>query len=172
MGVTLYSTRRGVINAALSPLVLFGLGVFGLIGKSPGPIAITLLVVGATLVLITLFDFPRRAVFGESGVQRVCFGRRHTIEWKSINALERARAGRRLRRRKNADKLPPRSSAGLVARVGKKRYLLVNTLESRAEFDQVEELVTEAAPHVRISAEPPGERRVPTTLYRRERKAR
>ena len=49
--------------------------------------------------------------------------------------------------------------------------MLVNTLESRGEFDALAALVADFAPHVHLSAEPPGETRSPTDLYRKKRGA-
>lgn len=175
MRLTIFSNRRGLLSATFTPLLLLGLALVGVLADGLGPIAVALLVLGGGLLLVTAFDYPRRCVFEEDGIWRISFLRGHLLPWERVNSIERARTlmDRRRRRRRRRRDTPtlPRSAAGLVARVGKRRYLLVNTLESLREFESLTELVETSAPHVLVSADPPAVTRAPTDLYRRNRKA-
>lgn len=160
MELTVYSTRRGIAMAVLSPLFLVALGGYGVgdVGFRFLPAAV--LVVGALLLSITLFDYPRRCRFTPGGIVRVCFLRSQLLDWEEVHAVERSQAGfvaRRSRflRRNPGEPDSPLPSAGLVARVGGRRYLLTNRLESLREWEELRTLMEEHANHAFLGAAQP-----------------
>jgi hypothetical protein len=176
MTVTIYSTRRGLLSSAIAPLLLTLLGLWAVATAGFRIIPVVALVSGSSLLSIALLDYPRQTRFGEKGIERINYLRRHYIKWDAVNALERVpisyrTSGRRPTAGERASSRAPSTGAGLVARVGKRRYLLVNTVESRAEFEDLTSVIEAFAPHVSINAAIPSETTVPTDLYRRKRQA-
>ncbi len=176
MTVTIYSTRRGLLLSTLTPLLLTLLGLWAVATVGFRIVPVIVLLLGGGLLSIAVLDYPRHTRFGETGIERIAFLRRHCLEWDVVNALERAPLGRlrrkgRLTAGERASSRVPSAGAGLVARIGKRRYLLVNTVESRGEFEDLTSVVETFAPHVSITAAKPSESTLPTDLYRRKRRA-
>lgn len=154
--------------------MLLGLGLYGIAfgGVSPLPLALTS--AGLALAAVSLLDYPRHTHFGPDGIARACFLRRHHLPWSSVTALERAAASRLAMRRSllagGQHDREARTSryGGLVARGhGKRRYLLADRVESRAEYDRLARLVAQWAPEVQVRAARPPESAAPSDLYRR-----
>jgi hypothetical protein len=176
--LTIYSTLRGIMSAVVSSGLVAGLGVYGVVAAGLRLLPTIVLVVGLALLGVALFDFPRHARFEEEGIVRVTPLRSQLLRWDDVNAIERARAGLagrgwRLRPgEKTAEAETPPRDAGLVARLGERRYWLTNVTESAAEYDRLAELIGRVAPHVHLGALPPALDSVPTDLYRRKRRRR
>lgn len=171
-GVTIYTSWRGVVTSFISPAILLGLGIFGLIAGSTNAVALVLTLVGALLALVTLLDYPQRVEFHEAGIDRVCLLRRHRLSWRDVRALERARGTLlsyvRLRNAGDEPTAPRTPSGGLVARGAKgRRWLLCDRIESQPEFDAIKAEVAARADWVAIAAARPSPTTPPTTLYRR-----
>ena len=175
MSVTLYSTRRGLLTAVITPLLLTLLGIWAVASAGLQVVPVLVLLLGAGLLSIALLDYPRRTEFDENGIDRISYLRNHHIPWNRVNALERVPTGRFRRRsvssagQRTGSRVAP-AGAGLVARIGKRHYLLVNTAESVAEFEQLTRLAAEFATHVAVTATKPSEENLPTDLYRRKRR--
>jgi len=109
---------------------------------------------------------PLHTVFVPAGVVRVCALRRHRLAWTTITAIERV--PRRLARRDH-DRARPRRPGGLVARIGRRRYLLCNRSEGALEFDALTRMVSSWDDAVVLRAARPPQDTAPTGLYRRRR---
>jgi len=127
--ITLHSSWKGVASSFIGSLIVFGAGAASVLsGGSTG--SWILLVVGAGLVAGVFLDYPVAARFDRDGVTRRALLRRHRIEWDRIGQMTRARPGVAAAARN----LKP---GGLTAKVGRRRYLLVDQCESRPEFDEL-----------------------------------
>lgn len=107
------------------------------------------LVIGVTLLglcVVTLFDVPHSSTFGAVGVTRHALLRRETIPWEKVDAIERA----------TVRTSETRKRGGLVARCGRRRYLLTTRCESEHEFTLWKDFLAtlENAPLVRASCPP------------------
>jgi hypothetical protein len=161
---------RGLASAALAPCLLVAATVVGYTrAYRLTPIIVLLGGIAIVLAGVALFDVPRQAVFGPDGVTRVCALRRHLIPWDDIIVLRRARGSMfaNLRSRN-----PEHIGVGpLIAKVGRRNYLLCNQSESRQEFDRIKEGMEAWAPELVIGAARPPEKVPPSDLYRRRRAA-
>lgn len=128
--VTLHSSWRGLLGSTAGALLVFAAGVYGVVGGGWRLIPTTLFVIGALLVLVVTLDYPVASRFTADAVERRMMLRRQRISWERVDLLTRARPGmtRGLRGLKHG---------GLVAVVGRRRYLLVDQPESPEEFDAV-----------------------------------
>jgi hypothetical protein len=165
-GVVLHSSWRGIIGGVLGAMVLCALGGVPLLFGRGGIGAPVVAVVGAVLLAVMLWDYPVASHFGSDGIQRRAFLRHHVLCWGEIDELARTRPGMRAAMNWRSGGL---SSGGLVAVVGRRRYLLVDQAESRAEYRAVREVM--AASEAALLSLPPAppEDTPPTDLYRRRR---
>jgi hypothetical protein len=175
--VIIYSSWRGILSAAGSPLllVLLGGGALWSVGEVRVlPLLLTLL--GLALGLVAAIDFPRRSHFHRRGVTRVCLLRAQLLPWERIVAIERTApsAAGRLRAlragRAGGGALPrpsPAASGGLVARGnGRTRWLLTDRVEGALEHDRLRRLVKAVALETPIRAQRPPDDAAPSDLYR------
>lgn len=158
--VVIHSTWRGRLTAYLGPLVVLGLGVYGLVAGSPNPINVTLAVVGGLLSAISVFDFPLQARFGRGGVERVALLRRHTLAWADVSAVRRAAARAILGGSTGG-------TGALVAQAGRRHYLLCDVAESEYEHAAIERAMAGWPDSAAFAASPPAEGRPPTWLHKR-----
>lgn len=98
--------------------------------------SIVVFAVGLVLLMIVLFDYPVASEFDAEGVVRRPMMRRHRISWSEVDQLTRARPGIAAAARN----LKP---GGLVAKIGRRRFLLVDQCESRDEHDRLVELIAD-----------------------------
>lgn len=173
MPVTIYSTIRGLALAVVGPALILGFGAYGVATVGFHWLPSTALIAGLVLLGITLLDYPRHCVFDEEGIRRVSFLRTQSLAWDDVNAIERAQDTSRRWRIPFAgastdEPKAPSKKAGLAARLGKRKYLLSNVVESLKEYDELSILLKSAAPHVYFGAEQPALDTVPTDLYRRK----
>ena len=167
--VTLHSSWRVVAGGYLAPVVLLAVVALGWSRGGGSPALIAVVVVAVVLLAVLLFDYPVSSTFTRSGVERRMPLRRHRIEWVDVRQLTRT-SGRLLSTaRLSSDPAARRNRGGLVAVVGRKRYLLVDQPESRDEFAAVNEVLAhEASGLIDHDLEPP-EGIPPTFVYRRSR---
>jgi len=172
--ITIFSSWRGLVSAVFSPLFLLVLGGYTLqrVGVRLLPIVIT--VAGAILALVVLLDYPRRSQFSASGVERICLLRRQVITWDGIGAIQRTRPERPTRKlRPSVDATGrnplPSMLGGLVAVVGRRKYLLVNQVEGPGEYDELASALKEWGVSTPLRAARPPESASPSYLYRRRR---
>lgn len=125
--VTLHSSWRGL------GLSLFGAGailVGGVVSTllTGGAVGSwLLLLVGAGLLGVVLFDFPFSAEFQSEWVIRRTLLRRQRVHWDRVDQITRARPTVIAMKKS----LTP---GGLTAKVGRRRYLLVDQCEGLDEF--------------------------------------
>jgi hypothetical protein len=163
--VTLHSSWRAVAGGYVGPLILLGITAIAVQRAGVGPIAVAMAAFSLILIAILLFDFPVATRFDERGLVRRMPLRHHRVDWDDIERLSRAR-GKVLDPRRFADRS---NRGGLVAVVGRRRYLLVDQAESRQEFESLAALLERVAPWLVDEGLLPPENSPPTFLYRRRR---
>lgn len=164
-GVTLHSSWRGIGASIAGGLTVLGLGLLGF--AAAGRVAVfpaVLVAAGTLFVLVTLLDYPVASTFTADGVERRMVLRRQFIAWGRVRQLTRTRPGL-------VGGLRKLTLGGLVAAVGRRRYLLVDQLESLPEFNAVIDVLgddTAEALSLDTMTRPPEETN-PTWLYRRHK---
>jgi hypothetical protein len=171
--VVVHSSLRGLLAAAVTPIVLIALGAAALAAGGYRTVPILLLAGGLVLAAIVLVDFPRRVEFDLDGLTRVCWLRRQRLPWQRVVALERSRPSGSSHARNAVDRRASSErvvSGGLVARGAKRRrWLLTDRVESREEHRLLAALIERVDRPVVMRAPPPHEGAPPTDLYRRRR---
>lgn len=161
--ITLHSTWLGTIMSYLGAVlfVLFTMSLWA-VGGAAGWIVGVLGVLSIWFLLVVLFDLPIASEFRRDGVVRRALLRHQFVEWDRITRVRRMRTG--IWSRTNG------RGGGLLAGIGRKTYMLVDTMESDVEFDDVRRVLGEEwsdALGLRDELRPP-EGRSPTWLYRRD----
>ena len=127
-------------------------------------IPVMVFVVGWAALAIVLFDMPVASTFDDHGVVRRAPLRKHRLDFRDGDQLTRTRpsvigVARSL------------EHGGLVLRRGRRRYLLVDRLESLAEYEALLDVMdVDGAPGNTVGADElpmPNEKIPPTWLYRR-----
>lgn len=169
--VVVHSSLRGLAAGIVTPLLLLALGGAALADGGLRWFPAALVVTGGSLAVVAVADLPRRAVFDREGITRVCWLRRQHVPWKRVLAVERTRPGTGARTRNLLDRREGRElvvNGGLVARGrGKRRWLLTDRVESRAEHDRLVALLVSVDAPVTMRASAPHATAPPTDLYRR-----
>lgn len=165
--LTLHSSWRLVIGGYVGPVVLLAAVVFASAQRGIGPVAIVVGVVAVVLLAIQLLDVPVATRFGEGGAERRMPLRRHRIAWADVRQLTRTSGRFVSKARWSSDSAIRMNRGGLVAVIGRRRYLLVDHAESRAEFDRLHELLERVAPELADDTLMPPADAPPTHLYRR-----
>lgn len=156
--VVLHTSWTGRLMSTLAPAAILLGGLWG-IAQGGRLVAIILAVVGGFLLLIGLFDYPWRTVLGPDGIERRCPLRTERLAWERVASVVRPRSTKA--RRRVAGK------AGLVAEMGKRRYLLTNRCESRFEYDAIDAALEAWSDGVLLRASRPPDEVAPTWLYQR-----
>ncbi len=161
--VTLHSSWRGIVTSGIGASVVLVAGVIVVVSVGWRLLPTLTLVAGACFTLVALLDYPIASELDARGVTRRAVLRRHRLPWAQVDQLTRARPGVVVHVRG----LEP---GGLVAKVGRRRYLLVDQCESRAEFDALERVLGDTATAVRFDrlVIPPANVG-PTWTYRRRK---
>ncbi|PIE31571.1 MAG: hypothetical protein CSA55_05415 [Ilumatobacter coccineus] len=153
-----------MILTGLGALVLAGAGTYGVVVSGWRPIVTLLFVVGWIGVAVMLLDYPVASTFTSQGVVRRMILRRAFYPWRDGDSLSRARP-RALRFDRRYE------HGGLVLMRGRRRYLLVDRLESEGEYDDLVDVVeVEGTPGDEVMASMlsrPSSKVPPTWLYRR-----
>jgi hypothetical protein len=125
--VTLHSSWRGLALSLLGAGVVFVGGVVSM-ALTGGAVGSWLLLFAGSLVLgLVMSDVPISAEFDSQGVTRRSLLRRQRVYWDRVDQVTRARPAV-IAMNKG---LTP---GGLTAKVGRRRYLLVDQCESLGEF--------------------------------------
>lgn len=155
----LHSTWTGIaMSYAGGALFLaFAIGLVAVSG--PGVVSVGLLLLSLAFAAVALADLPIAAEFRRDGVIRRTALRHQFIAWERVTRLRRMRVGV-LRTRRGR-------GGGLAAQIQRRTYILVDTMESAIEFDDLRRLLGEQADALGlgVQARPP-DGRSPTWLYR------
>lgn len=126
--------------AFVSPALLFGLVALGY-SRSGGlsVLGVVLLVLGVILLGSALFDQPLSVEIGPGGITRRAAVRTRHLPWSEVSALTRLPQKRRGGGMARALGGPPDAGGvggkGLMARVGTKRVMLLDTTERVDEWE-------------------------------------
>lgn len=151
------------------PVVLVALALFAMSRRGVSVVAVVIAVIAVGLLAVLLFDYPVATRFDREGVQRRMPLRRHLIRWADIRQFSRTRGRVFSPARFSSNPEMRANRGGLVAVVGRRRYLLVDQPEARDEFDRLTRLLDEVAPDLVDEDLLPPPDAVPTFLYRRRR---
>ncbi|MGK0276020.1 MAG: hypothetical protein ACI9N0_002407 [Ilumatobacter sp.] len=161
--VTLHSSWKSLILSSFGALFVFGVGLATTINTGGAVIPIVILVLGSVFLASVLFDSPVASTFTTDGVQRRPLLRRHFIAWNRVGQLTRTRPV-------ITGALKDLTPGGMAAKVGRRRYLLVDQCEALREFQELVELLDDRYVALGIDemVQPP-ESIDPTWTYRRKR---
>jgi hypothetical protein len=161
--VTLHSSWKSLVLSFGGALFVFGVGLGTTINSGGAAIAIIILVLGSVFLASVLFDSPVASTFTTDGVQRRPLLRRHFIPWDRVGQITRTRPV-------IAGALKGLTPGGMAAKVGRRRYLLVDQCEALREFQELVELLDDRYVTLGIDemVQPP-EAIDPTWTYRRKR---
>ena len=160
--VTLHSTWRGIIASAIGSTTVLLAGVLVVASAGWGVLPTATFVFGVVLVGIVLFDYPVASTFDADAVTRHMVLRRQRLSWNRIEKLSRTRPGLVSGFRKLA-------YGGLVAVIGRRRYLLTDRCESLEEFESVQRALGDRADDLLATTPEPPAGTAPTWWYRRRK---
>jgi hypothetical protein len=150
--------------AAASPLLVLSFGGVGVGGAGLRAWPLGILVIGGLLLGVVLYDYPMWVVFTPAGIERRCLLRTERIRWERVAGLVRPAYKGRFRSL-------VRTSTGLAAEVGRRRYLLTDRMESRAEYEALLRALGAWSRGTPVEASMPPDDWPPTWLYKRRRGA-
>ncbi|MEO1060292.1 MAG: hypothetical protein AAFZ07_02655 [Actinomycetota bacterium] len=156
--VVLHSSWRGRFFSLVPPALLFGGGIWGY-SQGGRLVAVILIVLGGVMLGIGLFDYPWRTIIGPDGIERRCLLRTERLGWRRVTAVARPRSTKTVQR--------VAGKAGLVAEVGKRRYLLSNRCESGFEYEAIQRVIDRSGGRVLLRASEPPDEVAPTWMYQR-----
>lgn len=159
--ITIHSSWRGVVWSHVGALSVLLVGVITVSANGTRMVPMLVLAGGVVLTTGALFDYPVAATFDRVGVTRRAPLRRHRIRWERVDQLTRTRPGIFMSRRKVV-------RGGLTAAVGKRRYLLTDSVESLAEHEALAALLDGHDLGFDGLLHPPDDV-APTWLYRRRK---
>jgi hypothetical protein len=161
--VTLHSSWRGIILNASGALIVLAVGMYSVSSGGVNVISVIILLMGMALVAVVLSDYPIASSFSADGIVRRMMLRHQHIDWDRIDQLSRTRPKLLASFRKIGH-------GGLVAVIGKRRYLLVDHCESRDEFKEIERITEDRADEIGLDEVPrPTKGTAPTWVYRRSK---
>jgi len=159
--MSLHSSWFRIVLSTAGAAIVFVAGCLSVAGAGTAVIPMSILAIGVVLLIGVILDYPISARFGPNGIQRRPLARRQLLTWNRVDGISRARPSLRLSTRGLAP-------GGLVAVVGRRRYLLVDRPESGAEFDRLVALLSQWDVDLQLGPRPSDEI-VPTWMYRRAR---
>lgn len=160
--VTLHSSWKGIVLSLVGALLVFVFGLSLTLTSGGEAIPIAVLLLGTLFLATMLFDYPVASTFTADSVCRRALLRHHTIHWDKVDQLTRSRPG--------LSGMRSLTPGGLAAKVGRRRYLLVDQSESLGEFEALGEVLK--ARYVTLGVDemiPPHVEVDPTWTYRRRR---
>jgi len=161
--ITLHSSWRGIALSFLGAGAVFAVGITAVIGSGWTVVPTVVFVVGVLLLVGVGFDYPIATTFTHDRIERRALLRRQAIEWSRVRQLTRTRPGFLAAQRKL-------HIGGLVAVIGRRRYLLVDQVESGAEFNRLDAIVSGGDGEDALSTViRPDDAVQPTWTYRRKR---
>jgi hypothetical protein len=159
--IALHSTWIGIVMSYVGAVLFVVFAVGLLVAGVVNLVTIVLLATSLIFTVVALFDLPFAAEFRRDGVVRRMALRHQFISWERVTRLGRLRVGV-LRTRRDA------RGGGLVAAIDRRKYVLVDTMESAVEFDDLRRLLGEWAEALSLTDDlRPPDGRSPTWLYRR-----
>ncbi len=185
----LHTSWRGRLTTVAAPAILLALGGYG-INDTFRWLPFLLFVLGSILALVAVADYPIFTVIGQDGIRRRCLVRTQHLRWDDVSTIARPAQNSRWRREHPAAGAgggsvgPPvvgvesaHASAlavagpkgGLVAEVRRRPHLLVDRVESRAEYDAIVAGMQDWAPHLPVRASRPDQSAPPTWLHKKRR---
>lgn len=171
--IVLHTSWRGRFTALLAPIVMLTWGGYGVSVAGLQWFNGILLLIGVGIAVVVLVDYPISSKVGPDGVARRCVLRTERLSWSEVGAIARPGARQRfmgLGRNEEAEPSKHSSgSAGLVAEVGRRPYLLVDRIESQAEHEAIVNGLKNWAPGLILRAGKPVDGTPPTWLYKRRR---
>ncbi len=160
--ITLHSTWTGVVMAFLGAVMFLAFSILLVWDIGANLVTVGLLVTSIGFAVVAAFDLPIAAEFRRDGVVRRTLLRHQFIEWDRLNRLRRLRVGVWSRR--------DGRGGGLIADIKGRNYVLVDTMESAIEFDDLRRVLGEWADALGLNDElRPPDGRSPTWLYRKDR---
>ncbi len=161
--VTLHSTWTGIVMSYVGAALFVAFAVGLLAVSEVNVVTVGLLVTSVAFAAVALFDLPLAAEFRRDGVVRRTALRHQFIDWDRVTRLRRLRVGL-LRTRRDG------RGGGLVAAINGRKYVLVDTMESAIEFDELRRVLVEWADALGLNGQMrPPDGRSPTWLYRKDR---
>lgn len=161
--ITLHSTWTGIVMSYLGAALFVTFAVALITVSEVNLVTIGLLVTSLVFATVALFDLPIAAEFRRDGVVRRTALRHQFIDWERVTRLRRLRVGM-LRTRRDS------RGGGLVAHINSRKYVLVDTMESSVEFDELHRVMGEWADALGLGGDlRPPDGRSPTWLYRKDR---
>jgi hypothetical protein len=159
--ITLHSTWTGIVMSYLGAAIFVGFSLLLLLDVGARLVTVGLLVTALIFTAVALFDLPISSEFRADGVVRRTAIRHQFIDWERLNRLRRLRVG--LWSRNGSGR-----GGGLIADVKGRNYVLVDTMESSIEYDELRRVLGEWADALGLTDElRPPDGRSPTWLYRR-----
>lgn len=169
--IVLHTSWRGRFTALLAPIVILTWGGYGVSVAGLQWFNAILLAIGVGIAAVVLVDYPLSSKIGPDGVARRCALRTERLSWSEVGAIARPGARQRFmglgRNDKGGQSKHSSGSAGLVAEVGRRPYLLVDRIESPVEHEAIENGLKNWAPGLILRAGKPVDGTPPTWLYKR-----
>lgn len=157
----------------LAPIAILAWGGYGFAVAGLQWFNAILLLIGIVMAVVVLFDYPVSSSIGPEGVARRCVLRTERLPWSEVGAIARPGARQRFmglgRNDKAEQSKHSTGSAGLVAEVGRRPYLLVDRIESPVEHEAIANGLKTWAPGLILRAGKPVDGTPPTWLYKRRR---
>ncbi|NND75605.1 MAG: hypothetical protein HKN44_11430 [Ilumatobacter sp.] len=164
--ITLHSSWRGITMSTVGALAVLLIGALAVSGNGFVVLPTLILALGTLMVCAVVFDYPVASTFTPDAVVRRAMLRSHRIEWDRVDQLTRARPSL-------TSGLRQLKPGGLTAKVGRRRYLLVDQCESMSEFDELSEILEGRFVELAIDEMiVPPDSTDPTWTYRRKHWAR
>lgn len=164
--ITLHSSWRGITLSLVGALAVLLVGALAVSGNGFVVLPTLILAIGTLMVCAVVFDYPVASTFTPDGVHRRAMLRTHHIAWERVDQLTRARPSL-------TSGLRHLKPGGLTAKVGRRRYLLVDQCESVSEFDELSEVLDDRFAELAMDEMiVPPESTDPTWTYRRKRWSR
>jgi hypothetical protein len=158
----LHSTWTGIVMSFFGAGVFLAFSIVLVWDVGANMITIGLLIASVILGVVAAVDLPIAAEFRSDGVVRRTAVRHQFIDWDRVNRMRRLRVGVWRTRRDGR-------GGGLIADIKGRKYVLVDTMESAIEFDDLRRVMGEWADALGLGDDlRPPDGRSPTWLYRRD----
>jgi hypothetical protein len=161
--IMLHSTWTGIVMSFLGAAIFVGFAILLVWDAGANLMTIGLLVTSVALTVVAVVDLPIATEFRSDGIVRRTALRHQFIDYDRLRRLRRLRVGLWRTRRDGR-------GGGLIADIKGRKYVLVDTMESAIEFDDVRRVMGEWADALGLGDDlRPPDGRSPTWLYRRDR---
>ncbi|MEM9037935.1 MAG: hypothetical protein AAGD18_25325 [Actinomycetota bacterium] len=159
--LVLHSSWTGIVLTVAGAILLCIFTVLLVLGGALWWIIAVAAVLTAISLGVVCFDLPVASEFTSAGVTRRAPLRHQHLAWSDVRRLTRHRSGLARNRSEQA-------GGGLVAEIGRRRYALVDRMESAIEFDELRRVLGEHGERLGVDQMArPADGRSPTWMYRR-----